>query len=332
VAAALAVAIALSGCGERAAGPAAPSSRLDRAARTVNRAGFPQLAPGTPARSAYDPSVIKLQVLLDRARFSPGVIDGRDSDNLHHALRAYAAANGMKSDGTLTKALWNRLIMADPRVAVRTYVIDADDVAGPFTPDLPTDFPALARLERLDWRSRAEQLAEAFHMDPALLQALNPGADFRPGSTVLVADRGGDDLETLAARVEADSAGAQVRVYSDTGGLLAAYPASVGGPRCPPPVGELRVRQIAAQPTYAYDSDSLAVAGASRGRTEVAAGPNNPIGVVWIDLSKDGYGLHGAPEPAQIGKRATHGCVALTNWDARELARAVAPGTPVVFK
>ena len=326
---ALALAFALAACGKGGGAATAKLAPAQRKEVGINGADFQPIAakPG-----GYDPEAVKVQVLLDRARFSPGVIDGQASDNLKRAIFAYEQANGMPGDGTLTKEVWTRLTMADPRPAVIPHAVDADDVAGPFTPDIPKDFPGMARLERLGYRSPAEELAESFHMSVDLLTALNPGADFRPGSAVLVADRGGDDLGADLGRIEIDHAQGVVRAYGVMGKLLAVYPASLGSKSCPPLAAPLQVKAILAQPTYSYDSDSVSDLGVARGRSEIAAGPNNPIGVVWIDLSRDGYGIHGAPDPAEVGKAAARGCVRLTNWDARELARGVKPGTPVVFK
>lgn len=332
-AAALVVALGLAACGDGGGGSPISLSPRDRTARAINRAGFPAPKPVAPDTSArpYDPALVRLQVLLDRARFSPGAIDGRMSDNLRRALSAYETANRLGGDGVLTKPAWTRLTMADPRPAVRAYVIDADDVAGPFD-DIPADLAAMARLDHLGYRTPAEQLAEAFHMDTGLLQALNPEAEFRPGDVILVADRGGDQLNAEVTRVEADLAGGLVRAYGADGRLLATYPASVGGRSCPAPAEPLAVASIAAQPTYSFDSDSPGVVGAVRGKSEIAAGPNNPIGVVWITLTRDGYGIHGGPDPSVVGKPAARGCIRLTNWDARELARGVRPGAVVSFR
>ncbi|HTK34332.1 MAG TPA: L,D-transpeptidase [Caulobacteraceae bacterium] len=336
--AALVLAAGVSGCGKRGASAppsaeeAKTSSPIQRTAAAINDADLSRIVPPATGSAAYDPAMVKLQVLLDRARFSPGAIDGRSSDNVRRAVAAYEQANGLKGDGTPTKAVGDRLTKADPRPAVKLYVIDADAVAGPFTPNIPKDFPAMAGLEMLGYRSPAEELAEAFHMQPDLLMALNPGATFRPGSTVLVADRGGDDLGAEVGLVEVDKGAGVMRVKGTDGKLLAVYPASLGSRTCPAFSGTLDIRSIAAQPTYSYDSDSVGVAGAVRGRTEVAPGPNNPLGVVWINLSKDGYGIHGGPDSSEVGKAQAHGCVRLTNWDARELARGIRPGVKVAFR
>jgi lipoprotein-anchoring transpeptidase ErfK/SrfK len=335
--AALVLASGLVGCGKHeAAAPAAPGAKpltsAQQTASAINDADLSKITPPATGPGAYDPATLRLQVLLDRARFSPGVIDGRANDNLRRAVAAFQAANGIQGDGTPTKQIGDLLTKADPRPAMRNYIIDADAVAGPFTPDIPKDFPGMARLMLMGYRGPAEELAEAFHMQVDLLVALNPGATFRAGTTLLVADRGGDDLGADLGALEVDKAAGVIKASGKDGKLLSVYPASMGSPTCPAAAGTLEVRTVFAQPTYSYDSDSLAVAGAVRGRTEIAAGPNNPLGVVWINLSKDGFGIHGAPDPDVVGKPQAHGCIRLTNWDARELARGVSPGVKVVFK
>lgn len=324
----LVLAAAVSGCGR--SGDPAGLSPLGRAADAINSTTFVEKAGS--AAGPYDPAILRIQVLLDRARFSPGVIDGHAGENLERALKAYAQANGLDADGKLTTALWNRLTRADPRPVVRSYVIDADDVAGPFSARIPPDFAAQADLDQLGYGTPAEELAESFHMDPALLEALNPGADFRPGSTVLVAVPGGDDLGEDVSKIEVDSAAGIVRAFGANGRLLAAYPATVGSRSQPAPTGPMLVEAVQAAPSYNYVSDKVTQAGAIRLRNEIAPGPNNPIGVVWIALSDDRYGLHGGPDPGEVGKAAEHGWVRMTNWDARELARGVTQGVLVMFK
>jgi lipoprotein-anchoring transpeptidase ErfK/SrfK len=222
--------------------------------------------------------------------------------------------------------------MADPRPAVRAYTIDADDVAGPFNPVTSADLAAMARLDQLGYVSPAEELAEAFHMDTALLQALNPGSEFRPGDAILVADRGADDLGADVSRVEVDHVLGLVRAFGAKGGLLATYPATVGSAQQPASAGLFQVESVVAQPTYDYETGRITQGGEARRATEIAAGPNSPVGVVWIALADQACGLQGTPDPAAVGKPAARGCVRLTNWDARELARAVKPGVPVAFR
>jgi len=275
--------------------------------------------------------LLRAQVLLDRAHFSPGVIDGQDGENARNAVMAFERANDLPVDGQLDAAVWTRLT-ADARPALTDYVITADDVAGPFVDRIPEDYVQMAALDRLAFSGPLEALAERFHMDPTLLQALNPGVDFaRAGTRIVVAAVSSQPLPAKVAVVEVDKALKQVRAYDSAGRLLAAYPATVGSGDNPTPSGEWAVRAVAHAPTWTYDPSRLNFGDRKAGRQTIAAGPNNPVGAVWIDLTKDTYGIHGTPEPELVGKAASHGCVRLTNWDAEQLARAVDKGARVVF-
>jgi lipoprotein-anchoring transpeptidase ErfK/SrfK len=171
-------------------------------------------------------------------------------------------------------------------------------------------------------------------MAPELLSALNPKVDFsHPGQTVVVADRGADDLGVDVALVEVDHAASQVRAFGADHRLLAVYPATVGSQKSPAPMGVTEVSSVEPQPTYLFEKDQVAFGhGLGFAPSEIAPGPNNPVGPVWIETKANGYGIHGTPEPRDIGKAVSHGGVRLTNWDARELARGLRVGTPVVFK
>jgi lipoprotein-anchoring transpeptidase ErfK/SrfK len=332
VTAGLVLAGLLAGCGRPPSAPA-PAPETGNAAKAINAAAFvPEPGPKAAPPKAYVPAIVKLEVLLDRARFSPGAIDGRFDENLRHALMAYRLAVGLKGSVALDKAVWTKLTMADPRPAVRAYVIDADDVAGPFTPVFPKDVAALGSLDVLGYTSPAEELAEAFHMDVALLQALNPGAVFKAGEKVLVADRGGDDLGADVYRVEVDHVLRQLKAYGAAGDLLATYPATVGSGQFPTPRGLAEVEDVVANPNYDLRTGKVSLGGPNRRPGEMAPGPNSPAGVVWIALTGGACGIQGTPDPAAVGRPQVRGCVRLTNWDARELARAVKPGVPVAFR
>jgi lipoprotein-anchoring transpeptidase ErfK/SrfK len=275
--------------------------------------------------------LIRAQVLLDRAHFSPGVIDGRDGENVKNAISAYERANGLPEDGLLDADVWAKLT-ADTGPILVDYTISESDAAGPYTPDIPKDYRDMAKLDRLAYTGPLEALAERFHMDVALLQTLNPAADFgAAGAHILVAWPARADLPAKVAMVEVDKARKQVRAYDAGHKLLAAYPATVGSSELPTPAGEWAVRTIAPAPTWTYDPSRLSFGDKTAGKLTIKAGPNNPVGAVWIDLTKDTYGIHGAPEPRLVGKTASHGCVRLTNWDAVQLSKAVEKGTKVVF-
>lgn len=309
-----------------AAAPAAtPSSHP--IARAVDQVAWTD----APTPQAKRDMLIRAQVLLDRAHFSPGVIDGQDGENLRNAIAAYEAANGLPEDGVLDAQVWARLT-ADAGPILVDYVVTDADADGPYTPEIPKGYEAMAKLDRLGYADPLEALAERFHMDPDLLLALNPGVDLGArGAKILVAAPGVGDLPAKVARIEVDKARKQVRAFDGADKLLAAYPATVGSADLPTPSGELAVRTIAPAPTWTYDPSRLNFGDRKAGKQVIKAGPNNPVGAVWIDLTRDTYGIHGAPEPKLVGKTASHGCVRLTNWDAVQLSKAVEKGTKVSF-
>jgi lipoprotein-anchoring transpeptidase ErfK/SrfK len=169
-------------------------------------------------------------------------------------------------------------------------------------------------------------------MDVDLLRLLNPDVDFaQAGAEIVVANAGGE-LDAEVASIEVDKQTLAVRAYDAGGQLLAFYPASIGSSDAPAPSGDYAVRAVAFNPTYHYNSERLPTFGQrDHGALTIAAGPNGPVGSVWIALTLDTYGIHGTAAPAQISKTQSHGCVRLTNWDATELGRAVQQGVPVSF-
>ena len=275
-------------------------------------------------------AMLRAQVLLARARYSPGVIDGQDGGNVRNAIAAFEAAHGLPVDGAMDDQVWAALA-ADAQPVLTDYTITADDVKGPFLGALPTDMVELSKLPGIGFTTPLEGLAEKFHMDEPLLKALNPGVDFSvAGTRIVVAAVGPEKLPAPVTRIEVDESKRQVRAY---GGdmLLAVYPATVGSTERPAPEGEWAVRATAPNPTYTYDPTRLTFGKAEQGKLTLKAGPNNPVGSTWIDLTKDTFGIHGTPDPRQVGKTASHGCVRLTNWDVRQLGQAVKKGTKVVF-
>lgn len=275
------------------------------------------------------PAVVRAQILLDRTRFSPGIVDGLDGENTRQAIAAFEKANDLPVDGELDATVFQRLTSGDGRRVLTDYTITEDDVNGPFIGTVPEDAGAMARLETVAYTDAREALAEKFHMSPALLAALNPGVDFgRAGQTIVVPATGPNALQGEVARIVVDKRESSVRAFAADGTLLAFYPATIGSSETPSPSGTHTIRAIAPRPNYTYDP---AMYGESGGKVIIPPGPNNPVGSVWIDLSRDGYGIHGTPEPAKIGKTASSGCVRLTNWDAEQLAGAVEPGVEVRF-
>ncbi len=297
-------------------------------ARSIDETAWAEV-PATP--QAGRDAVIRVEVLLARAHFSPGVIDGRDGDNLKNAIEGFEAANAMPVTGRMSPQLWAKLSQ-DARPVLTDYTITPDDVKGPFIGKVPTDMSEMAKLPALGFTGPVQALAERFHMDEALLKSLNPGVDFgAAGQSIVVAALGPQALAMPVTRIEVDKTRRQLRAYGAAGLLLASYPATVGSAERPAPSGQWAVRTVAPDPTYTYDPSRLTFGKAAAGKLTIKPGPNNPVGSTWIDLTADTYGIHGTPDPRLVGKAASHGCVRLTNWDARQLGKAVKKGATVVF-
>jgi lipoprotein-anchoring transpeptidase ErfK/SrfK len=291
---------------------------------------------------------IAIQVALDRAGFSSGVIDGRAGANTQRAREAYRRQHG-----------------AEPAVfpqPLLEYRVTAADVSGPFATDIPADLMAQSRLPALAYRSPAEQIAERFHTTPEVLRRLNGSPRFEEGAVILVpnvepltlvalektagaaasepqatgtAGRAGDPAGARTARADVAvhvSRSANALTVTDSSGRIVFFaPVTTGSENDPLPLGEWKVNGVQYNPPFRYNPDLFWDADPSHTKATIPPGPNGPVGLVWIDISKEHYGLHGTPEPRLVGRAESHGCVRLTNWDALRLAALVRPGTRVVF-
>ncbi|MGT2481918.1 L,D-transpeptidase family protein [Methylobacterium oryzae CBMB20] len=290
-----------------------------------------------------DPLIVKAQVLLDRAHFYPGAIDGRRGDNYRHALSAFAVAQGLAATEALTPELWDKLLATSDKLAVTDYTLTEADTAGPYVQRIPPKMEEQAELKNLGYTNPREMLAERFHMSRDLVSALNPGKPLdKAGTTIAVAavDPMGLDKpkakdlpqEPKVDRVEVDKSSRDVRAYGADGKLLAYYPASIGSAEKPAPSGETKVKGVAFDPDYTYNPKYAFKGVKAQQKFTIQSGPNNPVGLVWIDLAIPSYGIHGTPEPEKVGKTESHGCIRLTNWNARDLAAHVTRGAKVSFK
>jgi lipoprotein-anchoring transpeptidase ErfK/SrfK len=296
--------------------------------------------------------VLAVQVTLDRAGFSTGVIDGKLGANTKRAADAYRTQNS-----------------ADPAPSTEPlvgYQITEEDAAGPFQPHIPSDLMAQSELPALSYRSVDEALAERFHTTPGVLRTLNPGAAMKAGDSIMVPNvepfalpstsmstpppdakgRGrnqravatsGRNTPAAAADpqnstiVTVSGSSSALTVTGPDGRIVFFAPVTTGSEHDPLPIGEWKVTGIFYNPEFRYNPDLFWDADPSHSKATIPRGPNGPVGVVWIDLTKEHYGIHGAPEPSQIGRTQSHGCVRLTNWDAVRVAGLVAPGTLVRF-
>ncbi|HSR65022.1 MAG TPA: L,D-transpeptidase [Xanthomonadaceae bacterium] len=302
-----------------------PSLVAARQVPTAELANDPLKSHGDPAAA-----LLRAQVLLDRAHFSPGEIDGAGGGNTRGALAGFQAAHGLEATGRLDDRTWQALEQ-DPQPVLVTYTLSEADVAGPFVA-IPDDIGQQAMLAHLGYGSPQEALGEKFHASPRLLQGLNPDARFVAGESLVVPDVLGETAPQAAARVVVDKSDSVVRLLDAQGAVQAQFPASMGSAHDPLPLGEWTIRGVSRDPDFHYDPVLFWDADPLKAKATVQPGPNNPVGVVWIDLSKEHYGLHGTPEPAKVGKTQSHGCIRLTNWDALAVAGAVRAGTPVTLQ
>lgn len=286
----------------------------------INGNGLPIAA---QQAAAAPPDRLAIQVMLDRARFSPGEIDGKGGPNTTRAIEAFERAKG----STVAEA-----VAAMDAPATMAYVITDEDAAGPFAP-IPEDMMEKAALKRLSYASLVEALAERFHASPSLLKRLNPSARFAAGETMQVPN-------VLAAPEPTSGAGVSINVSKRTsaltltdaaGAVIYHAPVTTGSRHDPLPIGEWTVTAIVRNPTFNYNPDLFWDADPTHAKAKLPPGPNGPVGEVWIDLSKPHYGIHGTPEPASVGHTSSHGCVRLTNWDATTVAALVGKGATVTF-
>ena len=301
------------------------------------------------------PDMMQVEVILDRLGFSSGVIDGKATPLDTLALRGFQTAHKLQPTGKLDEATKAALLRWKDVAPVRLVTIPAEFAKGPFVPDLPRQNAAQAKFDHLGYRDLMEALAERFHTTPETLKALNgPDVKLAAGTVIRVPNIAdvdpamlGEDqrgwnrtLMTLgvppdqpaAARVVVDKSEGVLRAYAEDGALIAQFPATMGSKHDPLPIGKWTIQGVSRNPDFHYNPKLFWDVSDKAKDHLLQPGPNSPVGVAWLDLSKEHYGIHGTAEPASIGTAESHGCVRLTNWDAARLAQMVKPGTPAIFQ
>jgi lipoprotein-anchoring transpeptidase ErfK/SrfK len=290
---------------------------------------------------------IKLQVLLDRANFSPGEIDGSIGSNTVRALQAFQQAHNLQPTDTPDADTFAALEQnaVEPTTS---YTIQPEDIQGPFAEKIPADWMEMAKLKSLDYTSPLEELGEKFHVSPSLLKRLNPNAQFEAGEEIVVPNvlevENSTQTQTQAQsqskskqqkndiKIVVSHDNSTLEVQNGSGEILFFAPVTAGSEQDPLPLGTWKITGVNKNPEFQYDPTLIRNSKPSDSKATLAPGPNNPVGVVWVDIDKEHYGIHGSPEPSKIGKTESNGCVRLTNWDVERLAKFVKTGTTVIFQ
>ena len=311
------------------------------------------VAPGTPG-SPINGEIFHAQVLLDVAGFPAGVIDGKKGMSFKKAVQGFQESRGLPTTGELDGPTRTALLQVG-RVSTRYLKLGPEVFEGPFTNPLPKKAEDEAKLGFLGYRNQLEKLAEMFHTTPDTIIALNgPDKKMSPGEVLRLPnvlptsrDYGGklkaeyakwfnalnvDASQPQGDHVVVDKSEGVLKVMGSSDKLLAQFPVTMGSSHDPLPLGKWTVPTFSYLPPFHYQPDLFWDVADDKAAQKLPPGPNGPVGIAWLDLSKENYGIHGTNSPETIGRAESHGCIRLTNWDVLRLARMMKPGFKAVFQ
>ena len=317
--------------------------------------------PGT-AGSPIDGELFHAQVLMSAHGFSPGVIDGKEGESFKLALRSLQEARGLPRSGELDNQT-RRVLLEANRPSTVMVELTGTDVGGQFVYPLPKDPEKQAELKFLGYRNMLERLAERYHTTPATIVALNgrdkligvgqtlrlpnvvptsrnyDGVPGNGGSVMNILNVAGDQPQ--GDFVVVDKSEGVLKVYqgeatidegeAGDGRLIAAFPVTMGSKQYPLPIGKWKATTYSFLPPFNYQPELLNNPKTDK-EVKLPPGPNGPVGVAWLDLTKEHYGIHGTNEPQTIGRAESSGCIRMTNWDVLRLARMMKPGFTAIFQ
>ena len=309
------------------------------------------VAPGTPG-SPIDGTTFHAQVLLDAAGFSPGVIDGRKGSSVEQAVRGFQEAKGMAVSGKLDNPTRAALLSLN-RPSTVMVKLTPEEVSGPFVYPFPSKPEAQAKLPAMSYRNMLEKVAERYHTSPDTIVALNgpqkligPGQVLRLPNVVpasrdygsvdgkqaqLLAMLNVDANQPQGKSIVVDKSDGTLQVLDDADKIVAQFRVTTGSSHDPLPLGNWKVTTYSFLPPFNYQPDLFWDVADDKAEQKLPPGPNGPVGVAWLDLTKEHYGIHGTSEPSTIGHTESHGCLRLTNWDVMRLSRMLKPGFAAKF-